>query len=435
MKYNFRYFRFLLCLLGCLISTSTLVSQETSRPQVNGLLFFKPDCRQCERLQRAILPDIKKKFGDQITILTLNTTHQKAGQLYLNALVDLGIPFSQPLPIVIFGDQIWSDPAEIASQLPLKVSSWLNGSGSQWPAVSGLKSFLDTIQGLPESEKKQFFVSANPGTFQFMLSDMGEKFNRDPLGNGYGVAVLISMIFIVCFSLFLFFRSRSPEIDLFSQWLILVLSILGIAVAWQLAEVDLIVQSQKPFWNTFESQLAAFVLAGMVTAFGFSLWAVFGSSEVKIAFWQTWMIPLLLAIGFVAAGYLTYVDATQAEAVCGAVGDCNAVQQSEYSKLFGVVSVGVLGLLGHILLAITWGLGQFGPIKWRGKFRILLWGILQIGVCFFIYLTFLEPFVIGATCFWCITTAMAMTQQLFIALRPAIQARFFKTQNESVSLA
>jgi len=31
------------------------------------------------------------------------------------------------------------------------------------------------------------------------------------------------------------------------------------------------------------------------------------------------------------------------------------------------------------------------------------------GVLFTIYLTFLEPFVIGATCMWCITSAILMT--------------------------
>jgi len=413
----------LLCILCYLISISTLFSQAASRPQVKGLFFFKPDCPSCERLQSEILPKLKQQFRDQISILALNTAHQKGGQLYLNALIDLGIPFSQPLPIVIFGDHFWSDPALIANQLPPVVETLLSESGSAWPAVSGLQTFLDTVQHLPDSEKSQFFVSANPETVRFILSKMRGKFNQDPLGNGYGVVVLLSMIVVVGYSVFLFLRSRSFEIDLLSQWLILILSILGIAVTWQLAEVDLILQSQKPFWSTFESQLALLVLSGMIAGFGFNLWALFGSTADKIAFWQRWNIPLLLAIGIIAAGYLTYIEATNVEAVCGAIGDCNTVQQSEYASLFGVISVGVLGLLGHLLLTISWWVGQFGPLKWQGKFRLLLWGTLLIGVCFFIFLTFLEPFVIGATCFWCITTAIAMTQQLFLALRPAIQAK------------
>jgi len=33
----------------------------------------------------------------------------------------------------------------------------------------------------------------------------------------------------------------------------------------------------------------------------------------------------------------------------------------------------------------------------------------MFGLLFFIYLTFLEPFVIGATCAWCISSAIIMT--------------------------
>jgi uncharacterized membrane protein len=36
-------------------------------------------------------------------------------------------------------------------------------------------------------------------------------------------------------------------------------------------------------------------------------------------------------------------------------------------------------------------------------------------VLFSIYLTFLEPFVIGATCAWCLTSALIMTLLLWAA--------------------
>ena len=40
------------------------------------------------------------------------------------------------------------------------------------------------------------------------------------------------------------------------------------------------------------------------------------------------------------------------------------------------------------------------------------------GLIFSIYLTFLEPFVIGATCAWCLTSAILMTMvALAIVLR------------------
>jgi uncharacterized membrane protein len=40
------------------------------------------------------------------------------------------------------------------------------------------------------------------------------------------------------------------------------------------------------------------------------------------------------------------------------------------------------------------------------------------GVLFSIYLTFLEPFVIGATCAWCLTSAIIMTAMLWLSLSP-----------------
>ncbi|MBT4644181.1 MAG: hypothetical protein HOC09_35720 [Deltaproteobacteria bacterium] len=414
--------RTLLGILCFLFLSSPGFAQSTPGPQINGLFFYKPDCPKCEKLRRDVLPEIKQQFEDQITILSLNTADKKGGELYLNALVDLGIPFSQPLPLVIIGAQQWHDPVQIKRQLPDILKTGLAESGLAWPAISGLKDFLKSMQHLPKSEKTQWFISARPDTLGFIFSDMKAKYNHDPIGNRYAVVVLIGMLIVGGYSLFLFFRSHSSEIDFFSQWLILIHFIIGIAVTWQLAEIDHMLHGQKPFWDSFESQLAFLVLAGMIAGFLFSLWALLGSTSQKVVIWQRWSIPLLLAIGLIAASYLTYIEAAHVEAVCGAVGDCNSVQQSEYASLFGVISVGLLGILGHILILCSWIMGQFGPLQWRGKFRILLWCVLLVSVGYFIFLTFLEPFVIGSTCFWCLATAIAMTLQLFISVSPAIQA-------------
>ena len=51
---------------------------------------------------------------------------------------------------------------------------------------------------------------------------------------------------------------------------------------------------------------------------------------------------------------------------------------------------------------------------------ILVWGMALFGVIFSIYLTFLEPFVIGATCMWCITSAIVITLQFWAATDPLI---------------
>lgn len=55
--------------------------------------------------------------------------------------------------------------------------------------------------------------------------------------------------------------------------------------------------------------------------------------------------------------------------------------------------------------------------------HLLVWGLAAGGVAFSIYLTFLEPFVIGATCMWCINSAVAMTLILVAATPAASRAR------------
>jgi len=119
-----------------------------------------------------------------------------------------------------------------------------------------------------------------------------------------------------------------------------------------------------------------------------------------------WGIFVLIAVGLVAAMYLTYVETTQTEAVCGPIGDCNAVQQSEFALLFGFLPVAVLGVIDYVSLLM---LNVYGKYV-RGPFYEYIPGIsfllTLIGVAFSIFLTFLQPFVIGATCAWCLTSAV-----------------------------
>jgi len=207
------------------------------------------------------------------------------------------------------------------------------------------------------------------------------------------------------------------------RWFILMLAIFGMAITWQLAEVDAIIRGQKAFLNAIDDWLSFWSLVGMVIGFAFTFHTLFGDRPERIKFWQRWAILLFLSVSVVASGYLAFLELIQTEAVCGALGDCNAVQQSGYSSLFGIISIAGFGMLGNAMILISWTVGQFGPLKWRKAFDIILWALLVGGTGFFIFLTFLEPFVIGTTCFWCLTAAVAMTLQLLIATHPAGKAR------------
>jgi uncharacterized membrane protein len=122
------------------------------------------------------------------------------------------------------------------------------------------------------------------------------------------------------------------------------------------------------------------------------------------------------------AFYLTYVESSGAEAVCGPVGDCNSVQLSPYAILFGILPVGLLGLIGYAMILAGWVLYRYGPTSIRWISAIAIWGMAFFGVLFSIYLTFLEPFVIGATCMWCISSAIIQTIIFLSATGPAKRA-------------
>lgn len=133
-------------------------------------------------------------------------------------------------------------------------------------------------------------------------------------------------------------------------------------------------------------------------------------------------VPILVLAGFVVAGYLSHVELREVEAVCGPVGDCNTVQQSSYAKLFGILPIGVLGLGGFLTILAAWALRRFGPARISLQAAVAMLALTAFGVLFSIYLTFLEPFVIGATCLWCLSSAAIMTLLFLLALRPGVGA-------------
>lgn len=138
--------------------------------------------------------------------------------------------------------------------------------------------------------------------------------------------------------------------------------------------------------------------------------------------WPRWTIPALSVIGIGVAAYLSYIELTATEALCGPVGDCHSVQTSPYAFLFGILPVGVLGLAGYLAIVAAWWTKENGPLNLRKTATLALWGFAWFGILFSIYLTFLEPFVIGATCAWCITSAVVMSLVFLASSGPAIQS-------------
>jgi uncharacterized membrane protein len=143
-----------------------------------------------------------------------------------------------------------------------------------------------------------------------------------------------------------------------------------------------------------------------------------------------WIIPPLAVIGLAVAGYLTYVEVSETSAVCGPVGNCNAVQSSSYAKLFDILPIAVMGMGGYLALLAIWLFQQFGPVTLKRQARLVFWGLSIFSVFFSSYLTFLEPFVIGATCALCIASAIVVTIILWTSILPARKALRKKGNNQ-----
>ena len=185
-------------------------------------------------------------------------------------------------------------------------------------------------------------------------------------------------------------------------------------------------QGSQSMFDKFMLDPVANSIAVIVIIFmiGSIIWVIirFTRPLPKNDFWPTWTIPILSILGIGVAFYLTYVETSGAEAVCGPVGDCNTVQLSPYASLFGVLPVGILGLVGYAMILGGWVLYRYGPSNIRWISSIAVWGMAFFGVLFSIYLTFLEPFVIGATCMWCISSAIIQTIIFLAATGPAKRA-------------
>lgn len=172
--------------------------------------------------------------------------------------------------------------------------------------------------------------------------------------------------------------------------------------------------------------LAIAIMVGMVGALIYSGFAVTRRQAIPAVStqkaWRDRAFVALILTGLGVAGYLAYVETQAVAAICGPIGDCNAVQSSEYARLFGVLPIGVLGIIGYAVILSTWLWGRFRSDRVAKAAPMIVFSLTVFGVLFSLYLTLLEPFVIKAVCMWCLTSAVIMTLLMLIALAPVRRA-------------
>jgi uncharacterized membrane protein len=396
-----KYWLGLMLLVVCLLFLGNPSPAQADGPVVRAILFYSPSCPHCHVVINEHLLPLLDEYGDQLEIIGEDTSTPGGQVLFQSAIERFNIPPErQVVPMLIIDDLILLGSVEIPQRFPPLVEMYLAQGGVDWPDIPALiealqeevtqptssqepvdtpipvqptVDILSTPQ-LTEAAPAETMVPEPTPSKQVGLiltedppSGMVDRLARDPLGNSLAILVLIGMLVSV-----------------------------GGAVMLLLSPGDL----PKP-----SSRNPGSLNPGSPKAISPSL-----------------AIPVITLIGIVIAAYMSYVETTHVTAVCGPVGDCNTVQQSEYAHLFGVLPVGLFGLLGYIAIIITWLVGRFG----KGRITLLaslgILGMTLIGTLFSMYLTFLEPFVIGAVCLWCLSSAVVITVLLWVSVTPGKHA-------------
>lgn len=112
---------------------------------------------------------------------------------------------------------------------------------------------------------------------------------------------------------------------------------------------------------------------------------------------------ILCVLGLGIAGYVAYTAVILKELpqCVGGGGGCAIVENSDYSKLFGI-HLSVYGLLGYLTI--------LGAMIWTGdRARLLAFMLTLFGFGFSLYLKYLELYEIEAICQWCVGSAVLMT--------------------------
>ncbi len=112
---------------------------------------------------------------------------------------------------------------------------------------------------------------------------------------------------------------------------------------------------------------------------------------------------VVAAIGTLVSAYLTWVHYSGNLALCIGVGGCEAVQTSRFS-IVGTIPVALIGLGVFVAILAVAGVRLRGDAPaWTDT---ALFGLSLAATLYVAYLTYVELFVLGAVCPWCVTVAV-----------------------------
>ncbi len=407
--------------------------------KVFAVLFYSPTCPHCHEVITYTVPELEAEFGDSMEILYIDVTTPTGQQMIFDACNVVGIPADVcgGVPMMVIGDDVLIGSADIPAKAAKLIRAGLKKGGLPIPAIPGLQEAYDEYQrtlavqgdgndvadpdanasadqGAGSAEDSA--VTASEDEVK-SISDMtvAERIARDPAGNAIAIVVLAALIACVGIVMISGLNSEGSPAMQSTAWVAaLVSSLAGFVMGLTLvAAPGTGLTSLLSMLVTISMMVAALTLIGAKQK---------GRRGARTYHYPNWLLLVVVIGGMMVAGYLAYVEASESAAVCGMVGDCNTVQQSEFARLFGVLPIGLFGLIGYALILAAWLVTQINDGQLGTWAQVGLLGFALFGVLFSIYLTFLEPFVIGATCAWCITSAIVMVLILWLVAADGWQA-------------
>jgi uncharacterized membrane protein len=117
----------------------------------------------------------------------------------------------------------------------------------------------------------------------------------------------------------------------------------------------------------------------------------------------------LSLLGIFVAGYILSTRIGGVPLVCVVGNTCDVVQNSPYASIFGV-PISAYGLVFYITMAVL-------ALRLSSAPRLIKW-VFPLGIAgllFSIYLTYIQKFLIGAFCFWCVVSALVAASIFVVA--------------------
>lgn len=371
-----------LLVASILLLPAANVHAQTSPPVVRAVLFYSPTCGHCQLVINETILPMMEQYGDQLQIIGIDVSQQQGQVFFMSAMKKFNLE-SAGVPFLVIDNTYMVGSLDIPEKLPGMVKTYLAQGGLDWPDIPELNEAIARSEEAatatasaanPPTDNSTMTVPTQSSALQTTpVADSDSPASAPPIAN----------------------PGNLPSEAHNTTW-----------------KENF---SRDPAGNT----LSVIVLAGMLVSIAWAVYLFRRMDGITLKGNWAWIIPALCVIGFGVAGYLAYVETTQVEAVCGPVGDCNTVQQSEYARLFGILPIGVMGLFGYVAIFIAWMVARFSNGYFANLAVLSIFTMTAFGTLFSIYLTFLEPFVIGATCAWCLTSAVLMTILMLLSTAPA----------------